>query len=662
MSEKATPTFDKYDGSTDPDDHMRAFVNAMTFYSNSDPVLCRAFSLSLRGEALTWYNTLPPNTVDCFVNVQTLFERQYASSWIQEFTPAELVNTKQEKDESLKAFMQRYNETAQRVRDINHTFIISNLPSYLKAGYFSKNLYAKLPKTMDELQERVAEFIRIEDIRQSQKKQQQETSEGNKKEGKRSFNGDPPQKDPMCLPRFNDYTTLNAPRAKVLEEALNAELLTLREKATPKSASARKSCNFHLNRGHTTEECNILKDEIERLIRGGHLQQFIKKERNQTRSPTREIGRSHQKTERGHRHNRNRSRSCERDRSVRRYINTISGGFAGGGTSSSARKRHLRRLKTVHMVDRKSRSLPPITFIDEDFHAPQDDHIVITAEISRCVISKVLVDQGSSINILYWKTFLQMDLSEDAICPFNEQIVGFIGERVNTHGYLDLRTQLGMDREAKEFRIRFLLVEAHTPYNALLGQPCLNAFGSVVSTPHLALKFPSDKGTICTVRADQRTTRECYNASLKVTPFVPPQTDRGAEITTTFRDLKYSGIRPFDLTGTRPSALTGIQPLGLYRPSTMASSVQAFSRSASQISSTGRFFRNSWATNGHSRLLGDSPGTPGPQTVINVYWEVLQELLDHGRSLTSTRKFFRNSWATDGHSCLLGSSLGTPRP
>lgn len=45
-----------------------------------------------------------------------------------------------------------------------------------------------------------------------------------------------------------------------------------------------------------------------------------------------------------------------------------------------------------------------ITFTDEDFHAPdpeQDDPMVITVEIARYEISKVLVDQGSSINILY---------------------------------------------------------------------------------------------------------------------------------------------------------------------------------------------------------------------------------------------------------------------
>ncbi|WVZ24973.1 hypothetical protein V8G54_003517 [Vigna mungo] len=171
MPEKASPTFDKYDISTDPDYHMRAFVNAMEFYFNNDPVLCRAFSLSLKGEELSWYNTLPPNTMDCFATVQTLFGRQYASSRVQELTAAKLVNTRQERDESLKAFMKRYNETARRVKDVNHTFIISNLPSCLKAGYFSKSLYARLPKNMDELQERVTEFIHIEDIRQSRKEQ-----------------------------------------------------------------------------------------------------------------------------------------------------------------------------------------------------------------------------------------------------------------------------------------------------------------------------------------------------------------------------------------------------------------------------------------------------------------------------------------------------------
>lgn len=85
-------------------------------------------------------------------------------------------------------------------------------------------------------------------------------------------------------------------------------------------------------------------------------------------------------------------------------INTISGGFAGGGTSSSARKRSIRTLRSIHAVDVPSRSMPLITFSDEDFHAPdleQDDLMVITVEIAQYGVSKVLIDQGSSVNILY---------------------------------------------------------------------------------------------------------------------------------------------------------------------------------------------------------------------------------------------------------------------
>ncbi|XP_014499259.1 uncharacterized protein LOC106760325 [Vigna radiata var. radiata] len=151
MSEKPPPTLERYDGSTDPDNHLRIFTNAMAFYKDSYPIICKVFSLSLRDKALEWYHTLPPNTVDCFATVETLFRKQYASNRKQKMTPAELVNTKQGKDKTLKEFIQRYNEVVRRVKDVNHTFIINNLLSCLKPGYFAEQLYARPPKSMEEL-------------------------------------------------------------------------------------------------------------------------------------------------------------------------------------------------------------------------------------------------------------------------------------------------------------------------------------------------------------------------------------------------------------------------------------------------------------------------------------------------------------------------------
>lgn len=49
--------------------------------------------------------------------------------------------------------------------------------------------------------------------------------------------------------------------------------------------------------------------------------------------------------------------------------------------------------------------------------------------------------------------------------------MGFASERVDTEGYVDLRTRLGAEQENKEKRVRYLLVEANTSYNVLLGRP-----------------------------------------------------------------------------------------------------------------------------------------------------------------------------------------------
>ncbi|XP_047157104.1 splicing regulatory glutamine/lysine-rich protein 1-like [Vigna umbellata] len=297
--------------------------------------------------------------------------------------------------------MNRFNRTARQVRGVGKKFTISTLATTLRPSPFVDNLFAEPPLTLDELQERAARFIRIEEMRAVQRRQQEQssTSGQEKKEGKKPFKPGERIKgqkyrDGPKRARFEKYTPLNMPRARVLEEALSADLI---------------------------RDCTVLKDKVEELIRAGHLKKFVKEERR-TRSPPRRawVERSDRRDDR--RPDRRRSRSRSHDRSLHGTINTISGRFAGG-SSASARKRNLRELKSVHRVDVRKRFMPPITFTDEDFHAPdpdQDDPMVITAIIARYSVGKVLVDQGSSVNILYWKTFQQMDIFEDLISPFNE--------------------------------------------------------------------------------------------------------------------------------------------------------------------------------------------------------------------------------------------------
>ena len=61
---------------------------------------------------------------------------------------------------------------------------------------------------------------------------------------------------------------------------------------------------------------------------------------------------------------------------------------------------------------------------------------------------------------------------------------------------------------------RFLVVDASSAYNMLLGRPSLNAIKAIPSAYHMMIKFPTTSG-VGMVRGDQRVARECYSASMK---------------------------------------------------------------------------------------------------------------------------------------------------
>ncbi|XP_014491061.1 uncharacterized protein LOC106753722 [Vigna radiata var. radiata] len=466
-------------------------------------------------EALDWFHSLPPRSIDGFVTLRQLFSQQYASNRSRGLTYTALVRMKQGREESLKGFMERFNRTARQVRNVDQRLIVSALTTALRPGPFVDYLYEEEPQSMGELQNKLAGFIRIEEGRsyrndQGEEGTTREKSGRDRRGEKRPVSGEHRMtvKRGAEIQRAQQYfhhTPLSAPRVRVLEEALRANLLTVARSPTPRGADESKHCRYHQNMGHSTEDCVALRDKLESLVQAGHLREFVRRENPNPRGAT---GRHRGQLPVGQRPQPTTERTegeGSGGRPLRGVINTISGGFAGGGASSAARKRHLRNLHSVNKVGIGRRTMPSITFSDEDFHAPdpdQDDPMVITAIIARYSVGKVLVDQGSSANILYWKTFQQMEIPDESIMSFNEQILGFAGERVDTRGYVDLRVSLGTETGAKELRVCFLLVEADTSYNVLLGRPCLNAFGAIVSTPHLAMKYPADDGTIRTVRAD----------------------------------------------------------------------------------------------------------------------------------------------------------------
>ena len=200
----------------------------------------------------------------------------------------------------------------------------------------------------------------------------------------------------------------------------------------------------------------------------------------------------------------------------------ISGGFAGGGESSSARKAHLHSVRSKDMGEIQAVSKVPwvdttITFSDSNLEGcqhPHDDLLVVRAIVANTTVHRVLVDNGSSADIIFASAFDKMGIGREKLEPISTHLRGFSGEKVLILGSIQLVLTLGEPPCQATTTTRFLIVDAPSAYNMLLGRPSLNAIKAIPSAYHMVIKFPTING-VGTVRGDQRVARECYTASMK---------------------------------------------------------------------------------------------------------------------------------------------------
>ena len=200
----------------------------------------------------------------------------------------------------------------------------------------------------------------------------------------------------------------------------------------------------------------------------------------------------------------------------------ISGGFAGGRESSSARKAHLRSIISGEVMELQAVSKLPrlntaITFSDSDLEGcqhPHDDPLVIRVVVANKTIHRVLVDNGSSADIIFASTFDKMGIGREKPKPVSTHLRGFSGEKVLPLGSIQLVLTLGDPPCQATTAVKFLIVDAPSAYNMLLGRPSLNAIKAIPFAYHMVIKFPTTGG-IGMVQGDQRVARECYSVSMK---------------------------------------------------------------------------------------------------------------------------------------------------
>ena len=127
-----------------------------------------------------------------------------------------------------------------------------------------------------------------------------------------------------------------------------------------------------------------------------------------------------------------------------------------------------------------------------------NDALHVSIECRGTTMAHVLVDTGSSLNVLPKKVLDRLYCEGLILNPSNIVVRAFDGSKRMVHGEVDIPVKVG----SQTFVSTFYVIDIKPSYSCLLGRPWINKAGAVTSTLHQMLKYPV-KGNIVTVRGEE---------------------------------------------------------------------------------------------------------------------------------------------------------------
>ena len=218
----------------------------------------------------------------------------------------------------------------------------------------------------------------------------------------------------------------------------------------------------------------------------------------------------------------------QRDIPSRPPLGTINVIFATPGKTESCPSRiisiaHLSSRNLNQDPKRARVELPLVMgFLDEDKIGtiqPHDNALVITLRIGGYDVKRVMVDQSSTAEIMYHDLYKGLSLRAEDLTPYSSPLVSFEGKVIIPKGQIRLPVQAG----SETVEVDFIVVDAYSPYTAIVTRPWLHTLGAISSTLHQKAKYPSE-GQIEEILGDQAMARQCMVAAIRHRPKAEPMT------------------------------------------------------------------------------------------------------------------------------------------
>jgi hypothetical protein len=188
--------------------------------------------------------------------------------------------------------------------------------------------------------------------------------------------------------------------------------------------------------------------------------------------------------------------------SATKLVLAIIGGSSSEPANKKQKKEALRRVQHVGVQGpfiKSKWSHIPITFSQENLQLkdyPHNDAMVVSCVIKGFLVHNVLVDTGSTSDIIFAKAFRQMQELEDKIHDATHLVCGFGGRHIVALGKITMPVTFGYVHNARTEQVVFDIVDMEYTYNAIIGQGTLNAFEAILHPTYLCMKVPSEQGLI----------------------------------------------------------------------------------------------------------------------------------------------------------------------
>ncbi|XP_028071798.1 uncharacterized protein LOC114274132 [Camellia sinensis] len=185
---------------------------------------------------------------------------------------------------------------------------------------------------------------------------------------------------------------------------------------THRGFNSRYRCTFHEERGHRTENCVLLKQHLEELVVAGHLDQYINggiRAAPQGQAEPNGL--------------------AILDEAPQGVINVILGIIEPTRVCELwgmiKKAEHMREVLSVQLAIKKGKTevKDVLTFSSKDFERiqmPHNDALVVTLRVKDFDIKRILIDQGSSVEIMYYDVFKQMKLENKDLALATSSLVG----------------------------------------------------------------------------------------------------------------------------------------------------------------------------------------------------------------------------------------------